>query len=201
MVGMTATDTFDPAAHPRAASGRFTEKRNDAPTGELAEAVDQGTSVDLFESDPAAALAEYERPRDEDYAEAKDTDPDADPDAVERRARVVAKLRAPERMFTDGVPHPGDDIFETIWTTDVGGHGAVTTVREIDRYKDMRAQLADGRMSPRDIIGGGYRGNTRKLANEWIDRQQAMFERALVTRGRNLTVNAANVDYRLRNGS
>lgn len=156
------------------------------------------------EKTPAEHLAEYETPRPEDIAEAEAhaqaqawLEP-VTPERVTIGARVLAELRAPERMWVDGVAHPGEDIFETIWITDDGGHGEATCLREIDTYKKLRTDLAAGRIRPRDVIGTGYRGDTRKIANDWIDRQQAQFDRALEVRGRNLPVNASNVRYRLR---
>ncbi|EPD84062.1 MULTISPECIES: hypothetical protein [Microbacterium] len=156
------------------------------------------------EKTPAEHLAEYELPRPEDIVEAEaQTQAQASlhpvtPERVAINARVLAELRAPERMWVDGVPHPGDDIFESIWTTDAGGQGEATCRLELDALVKLRSDLAAGRIRPRDVIGTGYRGDTRKLANEWIDRQKAQFDRALEVRGRNLPVNASNVRYRLR---
>lgn len=156
------------------------------------------------EPTPAERLAEYEAPRAEDiaeaeaYAEAQAWLEPVTPERVASSARTIAQLRAAERMWVDGVAHPGDDIFESIWTTDEGGFGESTCRREIDSCVELRAGLAAGRIRPREVIGTGYRGDTRKLANEYLDRQQAQFERALETRGRNLSVNVSNVRYRLR---
>ncbi|MBN9214652.1 MAG: hypothetical protein J0J04_07550 [Microbacterium sp.] len=148
----------------------------------------------------AAQLEAYSLPRPEDHEEVRESGMAlaATDDVLAHRATVVARLRAADRMFTDNVPHPGDDIFEAIWTTGEGGHGRQACELEIERYKQMRDRLASGEIRPRDVIGTGLRGDTRKMANRWIDDQQAMYERALVVRGRNLSVNAGNVDYRLR---
>jgi len=38
-------------------------------------------------------------------------------------------------------------------------------------YRQMRADLAAKRITPRSVIGTGYVGNTRQMANLWIDQQ------------------------------
>lgn len=272
MVTMTTTATFDPAAHPRVASGQFTDKRNDAPTGELAEAADESVSVDLFETDydgvtyqivheegttfsayrdgmfvinfhaiedlddhesiddafilamgdrdtapPAvdpAVVAAFEKPRPEDdnLAQAmltvdirnnafprKMTFDEAaaliDPEKLAHTAQRIARDAAPERMFLAGQPHPYDEHLDTIWRGEATGFGETYARKQIAELRALREGLVAGTVRPRDVIGTGYKGDTRKMANEYLDKQQATYERALQVRGRNLSVNVANARY------
>lgn len=117
---------------------------------------------------------------------------------LEQRASRLAEDRAPERMLVDGVPHPLDERLDAIWEGREGGFSEAKAREEVINLESMRAQLAEGRIRPRNIIGTGYRGDTRKMANDYLDRSQAELERALEVRGRNLTINVRNAAIRHR---
>ena len=65
----------------------------------------------------------------------------------------------------------------------------------LQQNESMREGLLDGRVRPRDVIGTGYRGNTRKLANDYLDANKAKLEEALETRGRSDAVNVSNARH------
>lgn len=201
------TSNFDAALHPRVSNGQFTERRNDDPTSALSAPVD----------DLEAELAAYEEPREVDLAEAEErqlvdvrndalparlSDEDArarlDPERIERAARVIAKLKAPGRMHLDGVAHPNDEHFDRIWAGEAMGHSEADTQLELERLRQLKAGLDGGTIRPRDIIGTGYRGNTRKIASDYLDGALRREQETLATRGRSSSVNASNVDYARR---
>lgn len=40
---------------------------------------------------------------------------------------------------------------------------------EVSRYQEMLSDLNARRITPRSVIGTGYKGNTRKIAEAWIN--------------------------------
>ena len=50
---------------------------------------------------------------------------------------------------------------------------------QIEDFQKMRRYLDERRITPRSIIGTGYVGNTRKIAEKWIDQQIADWREAL----------------------
>lgn len=168
---------------------------------------------------PEEALAEYEAPRDEDWADAREMTrvearnqafpnrPEGDEleglvdgkyaDWMGARAKEFGRMRAAERMFVDGIPHPHEEELEAIWEGRAQGSNEVYAQAQIAGARQMREDLAAGRIRPARIIGTGYKkGITRKLANDYLDRQEAEYTRAIETRGRNLVVNVRNAAYR-----
>lgn len=48
-----------------------------------------------------------------------------------------------------------------------------------EQMRAMRSDLDTRKITPRQVIGTGYVGNTRKLAEQWIDEQIAIAEEEL----------------------
>lgn len=104
-------------------------------------------------------------------------------DPSERDAIEALDLPA---IFHD--PEVAADL-EHVWATGEGGSGRAQVLHEQARNAAMREDLVAGRIKPRHVIGTGYKGNTRKLANEHLDRREAELSLALATRGRSLELN------------
>lgn len=204
--------SFDSHLHPRSRTGQFVRTVNDQPRNALTSPPAQPDRAELEET-----LAEYETPRSEDIASAehhaivdirnssypaKLTDEDVhaqmDPSKVDRLARHYASVAAPGRMFRDGVPHPNDDHFDAIWAGEQPGFSEQKIRDEITLLTQMKADLASGVVKPRQVIGTGYRGDTRKLANDYLDESLTRMREGFETRGRSLGVNVANVNYARR---
>ena len=48
-----------------------------------------------------------------------------------------------------------------------------------DHMRAMRNDLDQRKITPRQVIGTGYVGNTRKIAEQWIDQQIAHAEQQI----------------------
>lgn len=107
---------------------------------------------------------------------------------------AIAALDLPAGHHSDAaVAH-----YESIWAGETTGFGKETLVKDLEENRQSRADLDARRIPPRSVIGTGYRGNTRKGAEVWLDKQRAEIEQALATRGRSESVNKSNVRSRLR---
>ena len=116
-----------------------------------------------------------------------------------RYAKVHAELHSFERAWRAGVPVDprSDAYFEEEWANPESNHGEQGTRRELDRIREMRAQLERGEIKPSAVIGTGYR-SPKQLALEYLDGCEARAVSALETRGRSHTVLASNALYRER---
>lgn len=122
----------------------------------------------------------------------------AQADRVQRHARTIARSHGPARAFKAGDPHPLDSYLDAIWDGSEGGFSEETLKLQLEGNRALREALASGNASPRHVIGTGYRGNTRKLANEYLDNNERSIEEALATRGRANAVNVSNARSRAR---
>lgn len=113
-------------------------------------------------------------------------------DRVQRHAKTIARNRGPERAFEAGDPHPLDSHLDAIWEGKSAGFSEDNLRSMLDSTRELRTALAEGRARPRDVIGTGYRGDTRKLANTYLDSNERSLERALATRGRANALNVSN---------
>lgn len=142
-------------------------------------------------------------PTKEDYAEARATlnipehvnpedIPEADTRRIESRAQRIARTAEPLRAMEAGRPHYLDDNLDAIWNGEANGFSEAKFRENLDQAKRLREQLATGGVRPRDVIGTGYRGDTRKLANEYIDKLEREYSEAIRTRGRSFALNVDN---------
>lgn len=122
----------------------------------------------------------------------------AQADKVQKRAKVIARLKGPARAFKAGEPHYLDERLELIWKGEEAGFSEDSIKMMLRQNEDLREGLLDGRVRPRDVIGTGYRGDTRKLANRYLDENKAKLEEALATRGRSDAVNVSNARHHHR---
>lgn len=90
-----------------------------------------------------------------------------------------------------------DAYFEEVWADTESNHGEVGTRRELNRIREMRAQLERGEIKPSAIVGTGYR-NPKQMALEYLDSSEPKAVTALETRGRSHGVLASNALYRER---
>ena len=162
-------------------------------------------NIALGENWPATPTAEqYERAREAVVRQAawraagtpvtESTD-----EAVERIAMSLAELEGALIAWKAGLPHQDDAAFEAIWSGETPGFGEDHCRQEIEHLTALRADLAAREITPSSIIGNGYKpAAARRLAEEYIDNGIQQFELALECRGRNLSVNQANVRHRRR---
>ncbi len=122
----------------------------------------------------------------------------AQADKVQKRAKVIARLKGPARAFKAGEPHYLDSHLERIWEGEETGFSEESIKLMLQSNESMRKGLLVGNVKPRDVIGTGYRGNTRKLANDYLDANKAKLEEALATRGRSDAVNVSNARHHHR---
>jgi len=153
---------------------------------EAEKALAQKIANDLW---PDVRSVNDERVRDELVAQA---------DKTKKRAATIARLRGPARAFKAGEPHYLDERLESIWAGEEAGFSEESFRLMLQSNEMMRRGLAQGNVKPRDVIGTGYRGDTRKLANRYLDENKAKLEEALATRGRSDSVNVDNARYRHR---
>jgi hypothetical protein len=119
-------------------------------------------------------------------------------DEVGRLEKIHAYTQGPERAAAAGVPHPADEHLDAIWAGNETGFSHDTSVSELALIRDLRTDLANKVITPRSIIGTGYRGNTRKYANDNLDQAEARWVRAIETNGRSVGVNVSNARGRLQ---
>lgn len=142
-------------------------------------------------------------PQDEDYAQARaslnipehvqaEDIPEEETERINARAQRYARLADPLRTQEAGQPHYLDENLDAIWNGEAQGFSKTDFEEKLDQAQRLRQQLAAGAVRPRDVIGTGYVGNTRKLANEYIDKIEADYTKALETRGRSFTLNVDN---------
>lgn len=142
-------------------------------------------------------------PTREDYAAARaslnipahvdDEDiPAEDTARIAARAQRFARIADPRRAQEAGRPHYLDENLNAIWSGEANGFSEKDFQEKLAQAKSLREQLAARTVRPRDVIGTGYRGDTRKLANDYIDRIEAEYTEALETRGRSFALNVDN---------
>jgi len=117
---------------------------------------------------------------------------------IERNAARNARLAAPQRAAELGIPHPADAHLDAIWAGKAMGFGEEKTIKELAAIRKLRVDLQERRATPREVIGTGYKGDTRKLANEYLDRTEAAWQLSLDTRGRSNTLNVSNAFHHLK---
>lgn len=122
----------------------------------------------------------------------------AQADKVQKRAKFIARSKGPVRAFRAGEPHYLDDYLERIWREEAPGFSEESLKLMLQSNEMMRRGLVHGNVKPRDVIGTGYRGNTRKMANDYLDANKAKIEEALATRGRSDAVNVSNAQHNHR---
>ena len=92
--------------------------------------------------------------------------------------------------------------FDSIWTGRTDGFSEAMVRANLQEHTAMLAGLRAGTVTPRSVIGTGYRkGASRRIAEDWLTNQIAADEGAIATRGRSHVVNQSNVRYRLRTAS
>jgi len=116
---------------------------------------------------------------------------------LEKRARFHAEMYRYGRAFKQEIPIPVEieEEFEKMWKGDEVGFSEEKCRGELAISRQLKADLAAGRITPR-VVGG--RGATRRSAGEWIDQSIAGWEEAIRTRGRSNSVNVSNAEYRAR---
>lgn len=142
-------------------------------------------------------------PTKEDYASARASldipehvDPEDIPEetaqSIEARAQRIARIAEPLRAREAGRPHYLDDNLDAIWKGEANGFSEAKFRENLDQTKRLREMLASGGVRPRDVIGVGYRGDTRKLANDYLDKMENEYSEAIRTEGRSFALNVDN---------
>lgn len=108
---------------------------------------------------------------------------------------AIAAIGLPADLITQ----PCVDLFEEIWRGESTGMNEPWFQRTLADNRQMRRDLSDKIVPPRLIIGTGYRGDTRKLANDYLDKVERGLLQAIATRGRSWSVNIGNVRHAARN--
>lgn len=123
-------------------------------------------------------------------------------DHIEREThRLASQLETQEAAYEawqNGRSHPDDPLYELIWR---GAGKGVDSDKALDRLNRDRKVLDDlqgGVIDFTDIPGYRALGNTKELVVERLVERTKMYHEAMLSHGRNLTVNQANV-ARLRN--
>ena len=89
------------------------------------------------------------------------------------------------------------ELYEAIWSGEINGFSE-TKLRESLAYDlAMLEDLKAGKIRPSNVIGTGYKGNTRKLATVYLLNSIADRHRDLESRGRTNGTNQANVKFHL----
>jgi hypothetical protein len=89
------------------------------------------------------------------------------------------------------------EYFEKIWHGDAQGFSASMLADEYNYLQVMRLNLDMHRITPARVIGTGYKGNTRRMAEEYLDEGIEATREALATRGRSNLCNISNVALHL----
>jgi hypothetical protein len=116
-------------------------------------------------------------------------------DKVQKRAKVLARMHGPARAFKAGEPHYLDTYLDDIFEGKTPGFSKESLELMLQSNEAMRRGLVQGNVRPRDVIGTGYRGDTRKLANQYLDNNERSLKEALETRGRANAVNVSNARH------
>lgn len=123
---------------------------------------------------------------------------DANSDSIRRHAQLIARLNGPRRAFEAGEPHFLDSYLDDIWEGKTGGYSKEKLEADLADTRKLRDGLLGGSVKPRQVIGTGYKGNTRKLAQTWLDNHERGIELALQTKGRANSVNVGNARSYMR---
>lgn len=207
--------TFDETEVRRDQSGKF-DKKEGAPAAVALPAAETAVICErhggAWGDDPTCEGCTYENgrskpfpitPQEEDYAQARASldipahvDPEDIPEDVSRkveaRAQRYARTADPLRAQEAGRPHYLDGQLDLIWAGEANGFSQAKFEEDLEGIRRLRDRLASGEARPRDVIGTGYRGNTRKLANEYLDKMEHEYSEALRTRGRSFALNVDN---------
>ncbi|MGW8431561.1 hypothetical protein ACWGJ9_10760 [Curtobacterium citreum] len=123
-------------------------------------------------------------------------------DHIEREAhRLAGQLESQEAAYEawqNGRPHADDPLYELIWRGAGKGVDVDKALDRLNRDRKVLNDLHDGAIDITDIPGYRALGNTNELVTERLRERISMYEEALRSHGRNLTVNQANV-ARMRN--
>ncbi len=121
---------------------------------------------------------------------------------IEREThRLASQLETQEAAYEawqNGRPHPDDPLYELIWRGSGKGVDVDKALDRLNRDRKVLNELRDGVIDFTAIPGYRALGNTAELVTERLLERVAMYEEALRSHGRNLTVNQANV-ARMRN--
>lgn len=123
-------------------------------------------------------------------------------DHIEREAhRLAGQLESQEAAYEawqNGRAHADDPLYELIWRGAGKGVDVDKALDRLNRDRKVLNDLRDGVIDITDIPGYRALGNTKELVTERLQERISMYEEALRSHGRNLTVNQANV-ARMRN--
>lgn len=89
------------------------------------------------------------------------------------------------------------DLLDAMWTRKRTGFSRDSQVEKVTEYEQMLADLNARRITPRSVIGSGYKQPT-KIARQWLTQSIGEAKAALATNGRTIAVNVSNTRGALR---
>jgi len=110
--------------------------------------------------------------------------------------RLRAQLDAQEAAYiawSKGESHPDDELYARIWRGESPGVDADKALDRINRDRKVLAALGNGTLLFSDIPGWRALGNSQQTVTESLQQRCAMYEEALRSGGRNLSVNQGHV--------
>ena len=121
-------------------------------------------------------------------------------DTLNLYAQANAVTQVYARAFKQNIhiPPEAEKRFKDIWEGKKQGFSGVDLQSQLQRNQESHEALAQDQISPAAVIGNSYIGNTRKLANEYLDKNLKSIKEAIATQGRSSSVNISNVKYHLR---
>lgn len=113
---------------------------------------------------------------------------------LEPRLPEIVDQNAVIRAFEAGVSHPLDARIEADFDDQsrnesngrpMNPRSYIALHEDFRQAQQMRQDMLDGKLAPKDIVGSGYR-HTKQAALEYLNRREALAKRAIATRGRAL---------------
>ena len=116
---------------------------------------------------------------------------------TERLRKQLGAQEAAYEAWKRGETHPDDPLYEQLWKDGTAGVGADKALDRLNRDRRVLAQLASNEIVFEQIPGWRALGATQDMVIERLEQRVAMYEEALRSHGRNLSVNQGHVQ-RLR---
>jgi len=110
-------------------------------------------------------------------------------------AGEAVKKKTESNLVHDPSKGTFEDYAKMIW--EGGGHPGLSkkgVEKELADHKQMREDLASGKIKPKDVVGTGYK-KPRDVAEKWLDNEISEHEKILASEGREHPIIRSNFKY------